>query len=117
MVTKKNSDVNLKGILNSLEETTEETKEKTTTNTKQSTSDNTKDNITENTINDTENNRKFILRKKSNEKKDKKAFNVYMEDNLVKNLDKICKKTGHTRNELINIMCEYCVTNLEIVEE
>lgn len=121
MVTKKKDDVNLKGILNSLEETTEESKEKTNVNTDQNTINNTNSSITDNTVNEVKNNtktnQKFVLRKKSNDKKDKKAFNVYMEDNLVKNLDKICKKTGHTRNELINIMCEYCVENLEIVED
>lgn len=57
---------------------------------------------------------KFKLAKKQEDKTKKVAFNTYMPDDLVKDLDKICKKTGYSRNELINIMCKWCVDNLEI---
>jgi hypothetical protein len=59
---------------------------------------------------------KFKLEKKKEDKTNKKAFNVYMEDNIVKEIDKAAKKSGHSRNELINIMCQWCLTNLDFKE-
>lgn len=59
---------------------------------------------------------KFKLAKKKEDKSVKKAFNVYMEDNLLKDIDKVAKKSGYSRNELINIMCQWCVDNLEFTE-
>lgn len=58
----------------------------------------------------------FKLRKKVDEKIIKKNFPVYMNASLQKELDKICKKTGYSRNELIALMCEYCVQNLELLD-
>lgn len=71
---------------------------------------------TESNIN-TDTTKKFVIKKKVDDKVGKKAFNVYMPDSLVKELDKISKKTGYSRNELINMMCQECVNNYEIVEE
>ena len=58
----------------------------------------------------------FILKKKQEDKVNKKPFNVYMENNLVKDLDRISKKSGYSRNELINKMCSWCVENLQFRE-
>jgi metal-responsive CopG/Arc/MetJ family transcriptional regulator len=33
-----------------------------------------------------------------------------------KNLDKVVKKTGYSRNELINMMIKYCLENLEYTD-
>ncbi|ADZ22957.1 hypothetical protein BJV85_003840 [Clostridium acetobutylicum] len=55
----------------------------------------------------------FKISKKKDEKSIKKTFNLYMDENLVKELDQICKKTGYSRNELINKMCDFCVNNID----
>jgi hypothetical protein len=131
VATKKNTNsaVNLKGILNTLEDTTEETNIKTdidtnaNTDTKINTNttedSNTNIDITENTNTNITNDtiKKFTLKKKLDDKKEKKAFNVYMQPELIKELDKLSKKSGYSRNELINLMCEYCVKNLELIEQ
>lgn len=59
----------------------------------------------------------FLLKKKVDDKKGKKAFNVYMEPDILKELDRVSKKSGWSRNELVNKMIQYCLTNVEIVEE
>lgn len=56
---------------------------------------------------------KFKISKKKDEKSIKKTFNLYMNEDLVKELDQICKKTGYSRNELINKMCDFCVNNID----
>lgn len=56
----------------------------------------------------------FILEKKKKKKAIKKSFPLYMEEEKVNELDKICNKTGYTRNELINLMISYALKNLEI---
>lgn len=71
------------------------------------------DNIKEQDNNTT---KSFKLSKKVDEKIIKKNFPVYMNVSLQKDLDKICKKAGYSRNELINLMCEYCVQNLELLD-
>lgn len=58
----------------------------------------------------------FTIAKKLEDKKGKKAFNVYMDPNLVKELDKVSKRTGWSRNELINKMCDFCIKNIKIKE-
>lgn len=58
----------------------------------------------------------FTISKKLDDKKSKKIFNVYMEPNLVKELDKVSKRTGWSRNELINKMCDFCIKNINIEE-
>lgn len=59
---------------------------------------------------------KFVIKKKSEERVGKKAFNVYMSESMVKKLDRLGKKTGYSRNELINMMCEKCLDNIQIEE-
>ena len=61
-------------------------------------------------------NTKFVLRKKKFDKTNKKAFNVYMQNDLVDQLDKLVKKSGYSRNELISMMCKWCCCNLEFEE-
>lgn len=56
----------------------------------------------------------FKINKKIEEKKNKKAFNVYMDPVLIKELDKASKQTGWSRNEIINKMCDYCIKNIKI---
>lgn len=67
------------------------------------------------TIVDTEDNKQaFILERKTSDKTSKRAFNITMDDELIKELDKIAKKTNYSRNELISKMCEFCTKNIEI---
>lgn len=56
----------------------------------------------------------FVLEKKKKKKVSKKSFPMYMDEERVNELDKICNKTGYTRNELINLMVDYALKNLEI---
>lgn len=137
MATKRNTNaaVDLKGILNTLEETTGDTTKEANINPNADTNINTNNDTNVNTTEDTNSSNsiknqaksyindstigdttKFILNKKVDDKKGKKAFNVYMQPDLIKELDKISKKSGYSRNELINLMCKYCVNNLEITE-
>lgn len=70
---------------------------------------NTDINNNSNTINNM-----FILKKKQDDKKDKKIFNVYMLPEKLRELDKACKKSGYSRNELVNIMIEHCLVNMKL---
>jgi hypothetical protein len=65
---------------------------------------------------DTDVNTKFQLGKKKEDKTNKKAFNVYMDDIFIKELDKVGKRSGYSRNELVNKMCQWCLDNLEFKE-
>lgn len=56
----------------------------------------------------------LILEKKKKRKNVKKTFPVYMDQEKVNQLDKICNETGYTRNELINIMIEDCLRRLQL---
>lgn len=47
-----------------------------------------------------------LLPKKSKKKDVKKSFPLYMQEEKVRKLDKICNKTGYSRNELINILID-----------
>lgn len=118
MVNKKNIGLDIKGALSSLEDTTKETTNTNTNiNTGKNTNDDTINNIDTKVNTTADTNTKFILKKKVDDKKDKKAFNVYMVDSLVKEMDKLSKKSGYSRNELINIACNNLVNNVELVEE
>lgn len=122
MVNKRNTNIDIKGALTSLEETAKEDsindiEEKSMSGSKNiNTIDNTdiKNNISDNI--DGNINEQFIIKKRSDIKKDKKAFNIYMPDSLVKDLDKLGKKTGYSRNELINMMCDWCTNNYKVEE-
>lgn len=43
-----------------------------------------------------------------------KTFSIRIKEELVKNIDSISDKTGHSRNELIGIFLEYAVNHCEI---
>ena len=60
-----------------------------------------------------ENNTRFKIDKKEKDKTSKKAFPLYLEEKKIKELDKISKKTGYSRNEIIDKMISYCIENIE----
>ncbi len=61
------------------------------------------------------NNSKLVLGKKSENKTNKKAIPLYLLADKVKELDKICKKTGYSRNELLNILIDFGLDKLELI--
>ena len=49
----------------------------------------------------------LILKKKSNQKDDRKSFLLYMDAKELKELDKLVAETDYSRNELILIMLNF----------
>ena len=45
-----------------------------------------------------------------------KTFSIRIKEELVKSMDSISGKTGHSRNELIGIFLEYAVNHCKIEE-
>ena len=45
-----------------------------------------------------------------------KTFSIRIKEELVKSMDSISDKTGHSRNELIGIFLEYAVNHCKIEE-
>lgn len=58
----------------------------------------------------------FKIGKKQEDKSVKKSFPLYMDGAVQKDLDKIVKKTGYSRNELINMMIKHCLENIEFTD-
>lgn len=58
----------------------------------------------------------FKIGKKQEDKSVKKSFPLYVDASTQKDLDKIVKKTGYSRNELINMMIRHCLDNIEFTE-
>lgn len=58
----------------------------------------------------------FRIGKKKENKIEKKPFPLYVDGSVQKELDKIVKKTGYSRNELINMMISHCLDNLEFTD-
>lgn len=58
----------------------------------------------------------FKIGKKREDKSLKKSFPLYMDGALQKDLDKVVKKTGYSRNELINMMIKHCLDNIEFTD-
>ena len=58
----------------------------------------------------------FKIGKKQDDKNIKKSFPLYVDTLVQKELDKIAKKTGYSRNELINLMIQHCLDNLEFTD-
>lgn len=58
----------------------------------------------------------FKIGKKQDDKNIKKSFPLYVDAATQKELDKIVKKTGYSRNELINLMIKHCLDNLEFTK-
>lgn len=59
-------------------------------------------------------NKVFKLQRKVDDKTNKKSIPVYIEPEKLKRLDKACKDSNHSRNELINKMLDFCLDNLEL---
>lgn len=58
---------------------------------------------------------KLIIKKKLLKGEDGyKTFSIRIKDETVNNLDDISKKTNRSRNELINILLDYAISNCEI---
>lgn len=55
----------------------------------------------------------FKIGKKKEDKKVRKSIPFYLDDDLLKKVDAIAKKTNYNRNELLTKMVEFCVNNLE----
>ncbi|NFA43758.1 CopG family transcriptional regulator [Clostridium botulinum] len=72
-------------------------------------------NDTENKIEETSIN-KFTIGKKKEDKSVRKSFPLYVDGEMQKKLDDICKKTKYSRNELILMMIQHCIDNLEITD-
>lgn len=45
-----------------------------------------------------------------------KVFSVRIKESTVKNIDEISSKTNRSRNEIINLMLEFCIENYIIDE-
>lgn len=58
----------------------------------------------------------FKIGKKQEDKSVKKSFPLYVDGAVQKDLDKIVKKTGYSRNELINMMIKHCLDTLEFTD-
>ena len=62
-------------------------------------------------------NKKLIVKPKKAKGEDgHKVFSIRIKDEIVTQLEEICKRTGHSRNELIGIFLEYALENCEIDE-
>lgn len=72
--------------------------------------------VKDNTDNKDQDIKTFKIGKKQEDKSIKKSFPLYMDGVLQKELDKIVKKTGYSRNELINMMIKHCLDNIEFIE-
>lgn len=60
--------------------------------------------------------KKFRIGKKQEDKEDKAVFPLNTTNLKKKELDRICRKTKYSRNELINMMIDFCLDNIEFEE-
>ncbi len=58
----------------------------------------------------------FKIGKKQEDKSVRKSFPLYVDGAVQKELDKIVKRTGYSRNELINMMIQHCLDTLEFTD-
>lgn len=72
------------------------------------------ENLPEDNVALPKNDEPFIIEKKQKHKINKKTFPIYMNEDMVNELDKICNKTGYTRNELINMIVSQALKNMQI---
>jgi len=57
----------------------------------------------------------LIIKKKTLKGEDGyKTFSIRIKDETVQNLDELSKATNRSRNELINILLDYAITNCEV---
>lgn len=62
-------------------------------------------------------NKKLIVKPKKPKGEDgHKVFSIRIKDEIVTQLEEICARTGHSRNELISMFLEYALENCEIEE-
>ena len=62
-------------------------------------------------------NKKLIVKPKKPKGEDgHKVFSIRVKDEIVTQLEEICARTGHSRNELISMFLEYALENCEIEE-
>lgn len=62
-------------------------------------------------------NKKLIVKPKKPKGEDgHKVFSIRIKDEIVTQLEEICARTGHSRNELIGLFLEYALENCEIDE-
>lgn len=62
-------------------------------------------------------NKKLIVKPKKVKGEDgHKVFSIRVKDEIVTQLEEICARTGHSRNELIGMFLEYALENCEIDE-
>jgi len=59
---------------------------------------------------------KFILPKNKTYEERTKKIQVYTPEELLKEVDVICKKAGYSRNKLIIEMIKFSIKNMEIGE-
>lgn len=58
---------------------------------------------------------KLIIKKKSLKGEDGyKTFSIRIKDETVAELDRLSRETNRSRNELINILLDYAVSNSEV---
>lgn len=73
-------------------------------------------NIKDEVIQEEQPTKRFKIGKKKEDKTEKKSFPLYVDASIQKELDKIVKKTGYSRNELINMMINHCLDTLEFTD-
>ena len=58
---------------------------------------------------------KLIIKKKSLKGEDGyKTFSIRIKEETVENLDRLAVETNRSRNELINILLDYAISNCEV---
>lgn len=62
------------------------------------------------------NNKLIVKPKKAKGEDGHKVFSIRVKDEIVTQLEEICARTGHSRNELIGMFLEYALENCEIDE-
>ena len=55
----------------------------------------------------------FSIPTKTKTKITNKAFNVVMKESLVDKIDKLASDKGYSRNQLINYICDYFISNMD----
>lgn len=60
---------------------------------------------------------KLVVRKKKPKGEDGyKVFSIRIREETVAEIEAICKRTGHSRNELIGILLQYALKHCEVEE-
>ncbi len=61
----------------------------------------------------------FEIKKKSTARGEElyRYFSIRLKESTIKELDKIVDESNYSRNELINVMLEWCVKHTNIIED